>query len=1421
MNQHPFDSEKFYQLSKLQQSLLQVISIIYAPVAATPFASCLHRLGINDPKSGEDPDESFTLHSLRPFLVDLIHENWLVGEQGKYHCPAGLREDILLTSINDGVYTEYSEQVLKSFSATESFGRVLWQSLEHGVSHARIYLFQGKAEKLNHVLELLIERYQYQDSELVDPGFYPATFGSPTNEKLLDALTDDMFGFTFIELSEHSLKNLSDQSKLWDLLEKRKANIPNQRGFQFFLIEPQARYSLFSGISDLFPELPAGTPVPESQQKLLESFSNTSSAVQHDDRHFHWQLANSARQLSHNNIEGAIQAYENAKEVYREVFLKRKNTIAIFNTEFEKFSFLALLASGDKAQIAVAIKALKSVDHDIDHLILQAYGETLATGIFNFSTPLQALENNSMTVIYYSLIKHWLGQDLSDGVTEVLEAKYEKAKTGNYQWLQAEYAHALGIFSDDADEKAQYKRIANDLHTTLGTQTLFDLVTPQAEWERALHAMNQLTTPANNILGESDTQERISWMLEVDRYGEYSLTPKLQKLTTKGSWSKGRNIALKRLKKEQHELPQLKEQDLDIVSSIFEQPDYDSYYHRGPQFTLDLNSAWPKLVGHPNLFWDGARNTPIELSQNDFELLVSEEGENLRISFYPPFDNSQEDSQYLIHKETPTRLCIYQKSEQVMRLSEIISNGIVIPREAEKDLRNTLSTLAPMINIQSDLEGVSDAEKIEADTRIHANLLPYGEGLRATLRVKPFGEFGAYFPPGHGRSKLSVEHEGVRYSTTRDLETEKYQLDTLLQHSSILGEEDEFNDEYLLDDPQDCLELLEQLQAEEENVIVAWPEGEVLRIASRFDTNNLRLSINQSGDWFQLEGTVSTDPSLVLSLKQLLGLTQGNRGRFVKMEDGQYISLSHQFRKKLDSIQRYAEQSGEGVKISGLASLALEDLTDMVGELTVDEAWKKHIHNIHELDEHNPQVPSTLQTELREYQEEGFRWMSRLAKWGVGACLADDMGLGKTIQTLALLLERAKLGPVLVCAPTSVSNNWESEIRKFAPTLNPYFYRDGGRAELLERAGPFDVVIASYGLLQQDGDEFIEKHWATIVLDEAQAIKNINAKRTKIAHKLQADLKVITTGTPIENHLGELWSLFRFLNPGLLGTQQQFMQHFITPIERDGDADARLHLRKLIQPFILRRTKTQVLDELPPKTEITVEIPLSEPERALYEAVRSSAVENLSKSDEQKQGGGNHLKVLAAITKLRLASCHPRLVMEDSTLTSSKLERFGQLVEELLENNHKALVFSQFVKYLSIIREYLDAKGIKYQYLDGSTPVAKRKERVDAFQDGEGELFLISLKAGGSGLNLTAADYVIHMDPWWNPAVENQASDRAHRIGQTRPVTIYRLVAENTIEQKIVKLHKHKRELADSLLEGSDMSGSMSATEMLELMREV
>jgi SNF2 family DNA or RNA helicase len=281
---------------------------------------------------------------------------------------------------------------------------------------------------------------------------------------------------------------------------------------------------------------------------------------------------------------------------------------------------------------------------------------------------------------------------------------------------------------------------------------------------------------------------------------------------------------------------------------------------------------------------------------------------------------------------------------------------------------------------------------------------------------------------------------------------------------------------------------------------------------------------------------------------------------------------------------------------------------------------------------------------------------------------------------------------------------------------------------------------------------------------------------------------------------------------------EKFNQRFAIPIEKYQDTDARKRLKKLIQPFILRRTKSQVLEELPSRTEITLHVEMSDEETAFYEALRQEAVQRL----EEMTGpvGQKHLQILAEIMRLRRACCNSRLVNSHISLESSKLTLLAEVVEELLENRHKALVFSQFVDHLSIIREFLDKKGISYQYLDGSTPARVRKERVNAFQAGEGDLFLISLRAGGFGLNLTAADYVIHMDPWWNPAVEDQASDRAHRIGQQRPVTIYRMVTRNTIEEKIVDLHRDKRDLASTLLDGSDMTGKMSADELMKLIRE-
>jgi SNF2 family DNA or RNA helicase len=504
-----------------------------------------------------------------------------------------------------------------------------------------------------------------------------------------------------------------------------------------------------------------------------------------------------------------------------------------------------------------------------------------------------------------------------------------------------------------------------------------------------------------------------------------------------------------------------------------------------------------------------------------------------------------------------------------------------------------------------------------------------------------------------------------------------------------------------------------------------------------------------------------------------------------------------------------------------LAAIGLEPWKAEVGGFQADAAFNAQIERLRRIETYQPAIPSTLQATLRPYQADGFTWLARLAEWGVGACLADDMGLGKTVEALALILHRASQGPTLVAAPTSVCANWVCEAQRFAPTLRPVRFgiSDLGRRDnVLKALGPFDLVICSYTLLQQEAKALHDVTFATIVLDEAQMIKNAATKRSSAAMTLNGGFRMICTGTPIENRLAELWNLFRFINPGLLGSEERFRDRFVRPIETEHDSHASHILKSLVQPFILRRTKSQVLEDLPPRTELMRMVELSPQERALHESLRQRALERLEGTRDIDKGQA-HIQVLAELMKLRRCCCNPRLIVPDCGLKGSKLEAFAELVDELIENQHKALVFSQFVGHLTLLREHLDERKIRYQYLDGQTPPKTRQRRIEAFQNGEGDLFLISLKAGGLGLNLTAADYVIHMDPWWNPAVEDQASDRAHRIGQTRPVTIYRLVTADTIEEKIVQLHHQKRDLADSLLEGTDAAHTLTADELIELIR--
>ncbi|MEK7722950.1 MAG: DEAD/DEAH box helicase, partial [Acidobacteriota bacterium] len=701
---------------------------------------------------------------------------------------------------------------------------------------------------------------------------------------------------------------------------------------------------------------------------------------------------------------------------------------------------------------------------------------------------------------------------------------------------------------------------------------------------------------------------------------------------------------------------------------------------------------------------------------------------------------------------------------------------------------------------------------------IHALITPAGEGFHLEFFAKPFGKIPPYFKPGKGNESVIADFEGVRTRTKRNLKNERNLLKEVEELCPFLAEFESPNYDWLLTDAEACLTALSELETprKDNKLVVEWTKGQKLKLLGNINFENFSLSVKGSNNWFEVDGKVKVNEDLVLSMKDLTKLLTTENTNFIELSDGQFIAITEKLRKHLQSLNAVMDDKG---RLHNLRSGILEDFADELENFKADKAWKAHLEKLKNANKFIPELPKTFDAELRPYQIDGFNWLSRLANWGVGACLADDMGLGKTVMALGLLVERAEKGAALVVAPVSVCRNWIKEAQKFSPTLNFQLFGDGDRKTQIESLGKYDVLVTSYNLLQLEEELFTAQNFATIILDEAQAVKNRATKRSKTVMALQGDFRLITTGTPIENHLGELWNLFNFVNPHLLGSHEFFNEKFAIPIEKNKDDNARKTLQRLIKPFLLRRRKNQVLDDLPEKTEIVLTVEMSPEERAFYESVRREALEKIESQDGDAKD--KRFRILAELTRLRLACCHPKLVNPNIPLSSSKLELFGETLDELLENKHKALVFSQFVKHLAIVEEYLKNKGIAYYYLDGSTPAHIRQERIDAFQRGSGDVFLISLKAGGTGLNLTAADYVIHLDPWWNPAVEDQASDRAHRIGQQRPVTVYRLVTEDTVEEKILKLHDTKRDLADSLLEGTDSSGKLSADDLLALISEV
>ena len=616
-------------------------------------------------------------------------------------------------------------------------------------------------------------------------------------------------------------------------------------------------------------------------------------------------------------------------------------------------------------------------------------------------------------------------------------------------------------------------------------------------------------------------------------------------------------------------------------------------------------------------------------------------------------------------------------------------------------------------------------------------------------------------------------------------------------------------------------------------------QGQIIRRAGE-----LTINVTSAIDWFDLEGTCDFG-GVSASLPALLAALRRGEA-YVELDDGSRGMLPDEWLKRYAPLAELGRAEGDRLRFVSSQAALLDALlaAQESHRVSVDEPFAKLRARLHAFQGVQPrQEPPSFVGELRNYQREGLGWLHFLDEFGFGGCLADDMGLGKTVQVLARLEERraqqaavagspdapARL-PSLVVVPRSLVFNWIEESRRFAPQLRVLNYTGLERREAVDRLSDQDLVITTYGTLRRDIARLGKVDFDYAILDEAQAIKNAASQAAKACRLLRARRRLAMTGTPVENHLGELWSLVEFINPGMLGRSNKLAQLFSARANgrakgqtSDTDVDERRAgavslLGRALRPFLLRRTKQQVLTELPSKTEQTLFCELDAAERKQYDELRDHYRQSLLARIDKEGVNKSKIHVLEALLRLRQAACHPGLLDKKKVdADSSKLETLLEQLGEVLDEGHKALVFSQFTSLLAIVRRKLDKQGVVHEYLDGRT--VKRQQKVERFQtDPDCQLFLISLKAGGQGLNLTAAEYVFILDPWWNPAVEAQAVDRAHRIGQERQVFAYRLIARGTVEEKILQLQEKKRSLAEAIVSADNSLLRSLTAEDLQLL---
>ncbi|MGB1309908.1 MAG: hypothetical protein ACPG47_01795, partial [Leucothrix sp.] len=608
-----FDLSSFRQLPELERSLLQLLSVIYAPTAATPLAICARKVGIRN------GDESFNLHSLKPILQGLMDTGWITTGINRFACRTDMREKVTVETINSDAFDNYSENILEAFEPRQVDGVVVWQDLEHGISHARIHLYRGDRVRLRETLHSIYQQFAETDTPIDAKGFYDPIFGTPPDMDIMGVLQPEILADAFKDLAYSGMQKLQNLQPLWELTQQSDDASDKHDGSR--MLETRTLYCLLTGQLSLIDtsvttDDNTGTPPPNHL------------------------LVASIKQLVQGNIDAAVGTLTAHSDT---------DTLAtlLLDHELTALPLLAMINSAHIEHNQTAHLALSRLQHVSAHVLLQQYVESLATGVLTVAAPeAEGLnDQGQLDLVLMCLVHYWLGHQPESAMLDMLTQRYAKASEANYHWLAAEYAQALAYLGG-ADIKDDYAAIAEQAHRTLGTQTLFALVQPKAKWERALDALNMLA--GHQVQTVRHSEERMIWLLETDTYDSYSLLPKLQKRKANGGWSKGRNLSLSRLKLEYTELNHLSEKDIELCNLIQHRSGYDFQSGSPPPCFIDMNAAWPILVNHPALYWDQSRFTALEVVQGEFELLVNEEGEKLRISFYPPVFASKISEQFVV-----------------------------------------------------------------------------------------------------------------------------------------------------------------------------------------------------------------------------------------------------------------------------------------------------------------------------------------------------------------------------------------------------------------------------------------------------------------------------------------------------------------------------------------------------------------------------------------------------------------------------------------------------------------------------------------------------------------------------------------------------------------------------------------------------